>query len=255
MTLRVILNCYMEPTIKAQVRTLSGRQNRKLRSRGLLPAVLYGKGKPSQSLEVSHKDFEKIYRQTGENTLVNLVIEGEGAHKVLIHEVAKHFMKDEPIHIDFYEVDLTRKIHAKVPLHFIGVSQAVKELGGVLVKNLSELAVEALPADLPPFIEVSVEGLKTFNDLIRLQDLRVSSSIKLLGHVEDVVVSVQAPRTEEELAELEKPAVEAEKAAIEGMAAEAEKEKVEAGAEAKGEEEAKASKKEEPKAEKPAEKK
>lgn len=214
---------FMELSIRANPRTVLGKQNKKLRAAGKLPAVLYGKGKDSVALEVPQKEFEKVYRQTGESTLVNLVIEGDGERKVLIHEVAKHFMKDEPIHVDFYEVDLTRKIHAKIPLHFVGASPAVKELSGILIKNLNEIEVEALPADLPPFIEVHIEDLKTFADLLRVSDVKVSDKIKVLGHAEDVVVSVQAPRTEEELAELEKPTAEVEKAAIEGMAAEEKK--------------------------------
>lgn len=230
----------MELSIKAKPRTVFGKQNKKLRSSGMLPAVLYGKGKESQALEVTRKEFEKVYRLKGENTLVNLVIEGKGERKVLIHDVARHFLKDSPIHIDFYEVDLTRNIRTKVPLHFVGTSPAVKELGGVLVKNLGEIQIEALPGDLPPFIEVNIESLKNFNDLIRLGDLKLSEKIKPLGHTEDVIISVQAPRSEEELAELEKPTAEAEKAAIEGVAApEAAAEEKTAGEEKKAETEIK----------------
>lgn len=222
----------MELSIQAKPRNVFGKHNKKLRSAGMLPAVVYGKGKESLALEVKRKEFEKVYRQTGENVLVNLVIEGNGEKKVLIHDVAKHFIKDEPIHVDFYEVDLTRKIHAKIPLHFVGTAPAVKELGGVLVRNLNELEVEALPTDLPPFIEVNLEGLLTFDNLLRVLDLTVGEKIKVLTHTEDVVVSVQAPRTEAELADLEKPTAEVEKAAIEGMAKE---EEVKAEASAEGE--------------------
>lgn len=230
----------MELTINAQPRTALGKLNKKLRRQGILPAVLYGKGKVSIPLELPLKDFEKIYQQTGENTLVNLVIGGKEEKKVLIHEVAKHFMKDEPIHVDFYEVDLTRKLHAKVPLHLEGLAPAVKELGGVLIRNLSELEVEALPADLPPFIAVSLESLKTFDDLIRVGDLAASEKVRILARPEEVIVSIQAPRTEEELAELEKPTAEEEKVAVEGLAAE---EKAEAG---EGEKEEKEKDKEPP---------
>lgn len=193
--------------------------------------------------------------------MINLVIEGKGETKVLIHDVAKHFMKDEPIHVDFYEVDLTRKIHAKIPLHFVGISAAVKELGGILLKNISEVSVEALPADLPQFFEINIERLKTFDDLVRLGDLKVDEKIRLLGHPEEVLVSVQAPRTEEELAELEKPTAEAEKAAIEGMEAKTVEEKAATEAEKAGAEgekapaEAKAETAEPKKAEKKVEKK
>lgn len=210
----------MELSIQAKARSAFGRQNKKLRESGSLPAVLYGRGKETEALEVRYKDFEKVYRQAGENTLVDLVIDDNTSKKVLIHDVARHFMKNEYIHVDFYEVDLTRKIHAKIPLHFVGTAPAIKELGGILVKNLNEIEVEALPANLPSFIEVDISSLKTFQDSLRISDLKLSADVKILGHAEEVMVSAKAPRTEEELAELEKPTADAEKAAIESMAAE-----------------------------------
>lgn len=221
----------MDLQITARPRTVLGKQNVKLRKSGKLPAVVYGRGKETVALEVPTKEFEKVYRKAGENTLVDLVIEGNGQKKVLIHEVAQHFMSQEPIHVDFYEVDLTRKIHAKIPLHFIGVSPAVKESGGILIKTMNEVEVEALPTDLPPFLEVDISKLATFEDALHVRELVVSGDVKILTNPDDVISTVQPPRTEEELAELEKPTAEAEKAAIEGMAAEAEKEKAAEGAE------------------------
>ncbi|MDP2703824.1 MAG: 50S ribosomal protein L25 [Candidatus Doudnabacteria bacterium] len=220
----------MELKIQAKLRQASGKQNKKLRKAGILPAVVYGRNKETLSLEIPDKDFQKVYQKAGESTIVDLAIDGKGEKKVLIHEVAKHYMKDEPIHIDFYEVDLTRKIHAKVPVHFVGVASAVKESGGVLIKNLTEIEVEALPMDLPHSVEVSIEPLKSFDVLIRVADIKVSDKVKILGRLEDVVVSVQAPRTEAELLELEKPTAEAEKAAIEGLTKEEEKPEGDEGA-------------------------
>ncbi len=225
----------IEPIIQAKLRTAFGKQTRKLRRSGFIPAVVYGKGKTTQALQVLAKEFENLYKAVKESALVNLKIEGEGERKVLVHDVAKHFMHGTPIHVDFYEVDLKRKIHAKVPLHFVGTSPAVKELGGVLVKNLNEIEVEALPTDLPQSLEVNIETLKTFDDHVRIGDLKPDSNVKILGHAEDVLVSVKPPRTEAELAELEKPTAEAEKAAIEGMEVEALK-KEEVAPEAKAEE-------------------
>lgn len=217
----------MELTLKANLRDLFGRQTNKLRQEGLLPAVLYGRGKDALSLQVSARDFKRIFHQAGESRLINLKIEGQADKQVLVHDVARHFMEDVPIHVDFYEVDLARKIRTKVPIHFQGTAPAVKELGGVLIKNFNELEVEALPQDLPPFLEVNIENLKAFNEPVRLGDLKVSEKIKLIGHPEDVISTVQAPRSEEELLELEKPAAAAEKAAIETLAKEPEADKAE----------------------------
>jgi len=240
----------MDLSITAKTRKAFGKMNRKLRTEGRLPAVLYGRGKESVALELAAKEFEKVYKAAGENTLVNLEIEGNGQKKVLIHDVAHHFMSRTPIHVDFYEVDLTRKIHAKIPLHFVGASAAVKEMGGILIKTITEIEVEALPADLPPFIEVDISSLATFENFIHISDLKVPDAVKILAHPEEVVSTVQPPRTEAELAELEKPTAEAEAEAVKQVAAEPEKAEGEAGAEGgKGEEvkAEKAEKKEEPK--------
>lgn len=217
----------MDLSITAEPRTALGKQNNKLRKTGLLPAVLYGPGKETVNLQVPAKAFEKVYRAAGENTLVDLLI-GEGtAKKVLIHDAAKHYMKDQIIHVDFYEVDLTRKIHAKVSVHYTGISPAVKDLGGILVKSLSELEIEAFPTDLPHSVEIDIERLKTFADHIRVADIDLGDKVKILTNLEETIVSVQPPRTEAELAALEKPTAEEEKAAIEGMAGAEAGEKVE----------------------------
>jgi len=223
----------MELEISAQSRTALGKLNKKLRETGMIPAVLYGPAfakasagkQTTMPLQVSAKEFQKVFKAAGESTLVNLVVEGAGQHKVLIHDVAKHYMKNEPIHVDFYEVDLTKKIHAKIPLEFVGIAPAVKESGGILIKTLSEIEVEALPSDLPHSFEISIETLKIFTDHIRVSDIKVSDKVKILTHAEDIIVSVQPPRTEAELADLEKPTAEAEKAAVESLTAEQEAEK------------------------------
>lgn len=211
----------MELTITAKPRTGLGRQNIKLRRLGQLPAVLYGPKQEAVALQIQAKEFDKVFRQAGENTLVNLTIEGAaGAKKVIIHEVAKHYMKNQAIHVDFYEVDLTKKIHAKIPVSFIGASAAVKELGGILLKNLTEIEVEALPADLPREIEINIEKLATFDDAVRLSDVRLPGGVKILGSPEAVIVAVKPPRSEEELAELEKSTAEAEAEAVAAVAPE-----------------------------------
>lgn len=246
----IIASVMKQLLIQAKARKIFGKQNQRLRRQGRLPAVLYGQGKESMALEIGRDEFEKIYQQAGESTLVDLIVEGGMAKKVLIHDVARHFMKDEPIHVDFYEVDLTRKITVPVALHFTGESAAVKELGGILVKNITEVEVEALPTDLPHALELDISKLKAFEDVLRLSDIPVSDNVKILGNPEEVAALIQPPRTEEELKELEEPVTaEAEKEAVAAVAGEekaegepeAEEAKAEATEETKTEE-----KKEEP---------
>ena len=157
--------------ITASKREVLGKEVKKLRYAGKLPAVLYGHNVENQKIEISERDFAKVFKQAGESTLVSLIVEGK-AHPVLIHEVQNHYLTDRPIHVDFYAINMAEKIMVKIPLRFLGEAPAVKALGGTLVKNLSELEVECLPADLPHAIEVDISILNTFEDAVRVSKLK-----------------------------------------------------------------------------------
>jgi large subunit ribosomal protein L25 len=194
--------------ITAQKRIVLGKKVQSLRTAGKLPAVLYGHNVETQQIEISEKDFSKAFKLAGESTLINLVIEGK-TRPVLIHEVQHHYLNDNPIHVDFYAVNMTEKLKVHVPLHFVGVAEAVKALGGTLVKNLSEVEVECLPSDIPHSFEIDISSLNTFEDAIRVSDLKAGSNVTVLTPADEMIANVAAPRTEEELKELsEKPVAE-----------------------------------------------
>lgn len=178
-----------------------------LRRGGVVPAVLYGKGNKNVNLSVDSKEFDAVFRQAGESTLVDLAVEGKDPVKVLIHDVAINPITNAPIHIDFYQVRTDEKIKTEVQLVFKGESAAVKELGGVLVKNLHELEIEALPQDLINSIEADISKMKTFDDHIYVKDLLIPPSIKVMAGQEDIVASVVPPR-EEEAETKEEPSIE-----------------------------------------------
>ncbi|OGE81915.1 MAG: hypothetical protein A3H72_02005 [Candidatus Doudnabacteria bacterium RIFCSPLOWO2_02_FULL_48_8] len=206
----------MEMTLAATKRNTTGKKVSNLRKTGKLPGVLYGHDVEATSLEVDEKDFLKVFKKAGESTLINLVVDGQ-ARPVLIHEVQNHFLSDYVQHVDFYAVDMTEKLHAKIPLHFVGESPAVKNLGGVLVKNLQEVEVECLPADLPPFIELDISKLAELNQAFRVSGLMVSDKVKILTNADDMVVNVAPPRSEEELKELEQAPVAEDVTKVEGV--------------------------------------
>lgn len=201
-------------TIKAQARTVQGKQTKHLRAVGELPAVLYGHGVSSRPLVVTGGDFQRVYRQAGESTLVNLVVDSAAPVKVIIQDVQRHPITGRPLHVDFHQVRMTEKLHTDIPLTFRGEAPAVKELGGVLVKNLDHVKVEALPGDLVHEITVDVSALKTFDDQIHAGDLKVPAGIIVLDTADEVVALVAPPRSEQELAELEQAVVD-EKTAVE----------------------------------------
>ena len=187
----------------------------KLRKSGMLPAVLYGHNVPNTMLAVNQNEFEKVLRKAGESTIIELQTSDGKKHPVLIHDVQMHVLKTTPIHVDFYEVNMTEKLTATVALEYVGESHAVKALGGTLVKVLSEVEVECLPADLPHNLEVDISNMNSFSDVILVKDLKVSAKVTVTTDGEETVAKVQPPRDVE--AELATPVVE-DVAAVEGAA-------------------------------------
>jgi len=189
--------------LEAKKRTLTGKAVSQLREKGLLPAVMYGKGMESQTLEVAEQAFLKAYKSAGASTLIDLVIDGK-ENKVLVQEVAHDPLSDRITHADFHKVSLTEKMHAKIPLVFVGESRAIKGLGGMLIKNVDELEVECLPTDLVHEIMVDISKLDNFGDILHLKDMVVPAGLTVKHlHGEDPIASVAAPRSEEELKALE----------------------------------------------------
>jgi large subunit ribosomal protein L25 len=187
--------------LKSEKRDLTKLSPEKLRKSGLLPVVLYGHNIKSTALVVALREFEKTLKKAGESTIINLITDDGKTHPVLIHDVQKHYLTSTPIHADFYEVSMTEKLKAKVVLEFIGEAKAVKELGGVLVKNLSEIEVECLPVDLPHSVAVDIFVLKAFTDAVHIKDLKISAEVHVLTPADEVVAKVQPPRdVEAELA-------------------------------------------------------
>jgi large subunit ribosomal protein L25 len=203
-------------TLNATERKVAGKQNDKLRKAGKLPAVLYGYNVKPQNLEINEREFFKVLKQAGENTILSLNVDGKTV-PVLIHEVQNHYLRDNPIHVDFYAVNMTEKIKVNIPVHFTGEAPAVKALGGTLVKNLSEIEVECLPADLPHAIEIDIAALKTFEDAIRVADITVGDKVEVLTNPDEVIVTTEAPRSEEEMKALEEKPVEADVTKVEGV--------------------------------------
>ena len=211
--------------LQAQIRQSVGKSLNSLRKDGFLPSVVYGHGFETLPIQLRYKDFEKAFKAAGESTLINLKI-GDKEEPTVIKDVQRDPVTDQIIHADFYKVNLKEKIKAKVPVVFIGESEAVKG-GGILVKTVSELEVEALPQDLPHEISVDISVLNSFGDEIKIKDIKVLDDVKIEANPEDVVALVQEPR--EEKAEEVAPSVEEvevikkEPSAAEAMEGEGEK--------------------------------
>lgn len=221
--------------LKAERRTVTGKKVARLRKEGFMPAVVYGEKVNAQAIAVPLVSFAKVLKEAGESVMVTLTIEG-APHNVLIHDIAYDPIRGMPIHADFHAVRMDKVLRVKVAFAFMGEALAVKDLGGVLVKVLHEVEVEAFPQDLPHELTVDISLLMDFNSRIFVKDIPLPKGVSIAGAVDDVVALVEAPRSEEELAELAKaPEEGVVEVKTEQEVARAEKEKAET--EAKQEEE------------------
>jgi large subunit ribosomal protein L25 len=203
-----------------------------------LPCVLYGNKIDNLTLWAKSKDFENIYERVGESTIIKLKLADGDERDVIIKEIQRDILTNAPIHADFYQVRMDEEIEAEIEIVFIGESPAVKELGGVLVKNMDEISVKCLPGDLPPKIEVDISRLKTFDDYIYIKDLPISDKVEVMADIETVVAMVSPPRSEEDLAELENE-IKEDVTKVEGVVKENEPSEAEEGEKKEGKEEKK----------------
>jgi large subunit ribosomal protein L25 len=183
--------------LNAQLRTVMGSQVKQIREAGLIPAILYGKGQEPIALQIPNKDFNKTFQAAGESTLVYVTVGGQ-QYPTIIHDIARHPASDAIIHADFYKVNLTEKIKTKVAVVFTGVSQAVID-GGILIRNINELEVEALPQDLPHEVSIDISKLAVFGDQVLIKDIDLGGKVQVHGNADDIIATVQAPISEEAL--------------------------------------------------------
>ena len=169
-----------------------GKAVAQTRRAGLIPAEVYGKGLENLHISVSAKDFKKMFKNAGKNTLITLAAGGE-RYSTLVHDVQKDYLTDEIVHVDFYRVRMDEKIKAKVPLEFTGESLGVKEKGGILNISMHEIEIESLPADLPHRLTVHLSSLVDINKSVYVKDILIPKGVKVLVDLDTAVATVKAP--------------------------------------------------------------
>ncbi len=179
-----------------------------MRREGILPAVVYGRKEPSTHISLSRKEFEKVFKHGGSSTVITL--KGLGEDKdALIHDVEFHAVSGEVLHADFYAIERGQTVTVSVPLEFEGVSSAVKDQGGILVKVIHELEMEVLPKDLPSSITVDISKLDTLDSKIFVSDLTLPASANISIPLDEVVAMVSVAKDEvEESAPMDLSAIE-----------------------------------------------
>lgn len=207
--------------LKAEERTVLGKKVKKLRRDGLVPAHVFGNKLETEHVSVNGKDFIKVYRQAGETGLIDLKISDEKIRPVLVRNVQVNPLNEEPLHIDFYQVNLKEKTVVPVPIVLIGEEPELVHTGeAVVIQPMGEVEVEALPTELPEKIEVDITSLKQIDDVILVSQLSVLEGVTILADAEAVVAKLDTAITEEMKQLMEEQAAEQAAAAEEAAAEE-----------------------------------
>ena len=207
--------------LKASRREITGKKVRFMRRDGLTPLNLYGPGVESLPLQAETALLKRLLSKVGRNALVSLKVAGEKKPKmVMLRDIQRDPLNDSLLHIDLFQVEMTHKVRAEVPLVFVGEAPAARSRRGMLLENLTSLHVEALPADLPPSIEVDLSVLEELEQAIHVRDVAAGDGVEVLNDPDHVIAQVKEARVEvvEEVVEEVEEEVEEEAVAEEGAA-------------------------------------
>ncbi len=204
-----------EAVLKGQVRTRVGKGVAKqLRQQRLIPAVVYGGSSGPMAVTVNPVEMLKILGTgAGENVLITLSLEGdtERSRTVILKELQRDPVRWEPLHADFFEISMKRRIRVQIPLRIVGEAVGVKLRAGILEQHLREVTVECLPGAIPSHIQVDVSHLD-LGHAIHVRELTVGEDIRVLDDPARPVVAVMVQRVavEETAAATEEKAAEPE---------------------------------------------
>lgn len=188
--------------LKATRRDIRGKKNKQIRESGQVPGVIYGQGGDADAISIEQLELERVYRHAGSNQLVDVSLDGE-TKTVLFHDVQINPVKGHIDHFDFYTVKMDEAIRTEVPIHFEGEAAGEYKEGGVLIKPLETVEVEALPRNLPESFTIDISGMDNIGDMIHVSDLKIPAEVTLITPGEEQLVRIDEPRSEEELEELD----------------------------------------------------
>jgi large subunit ribosomal protein L25 len=202
--------------LKVTPREALGKKVRALRREGLTPANIYGPKIESTAVQVLTEELRQVLKTAGRNDIVYLRLDGDEPRPTFVRDIQQNPVTDAILHVDFFQISLRDKVRADVPIHLVGLSPAVDTFGGILMHGLDHVTVEALPTEVPSFLELDVSSLIEINQALHVANLELPEAVTLLTDAEQVVAKVAPPAVEPE------PEVEEEEEAVEGEAAEEE---------------------------------
>jgi large subunit ribosomal protein L25 len=186
-----------EVILKADRRTVIGKQVNALRREGKLPAVIYGHGIEPTAITLDAREANRVLASVGASTLITIDLEGED-YSVLVRDRQNHVLRRHLLHVDFQALSMTETVRANVAL-ILGEEEApaVQAYGAMIITGVESLEIECLPGDLVDRIVVDVTSLESIGDSILVQDLPVPKGISILDDPETMVVVATAPAAEE----------------------------------------------------------
>ena len=204
--------------LKVAPREVLGKKVKALRRRGFTPANIFGHHVESKAVQVPTEELTHTLKKLARNEIVYLRLDDEEARPAFIKHLQHNPVTDVILHVDFLQISLKEKVRLEVPLHFVGLAPAIDKHGGVLVTALDHISVEALPTEVPSFIEVDVSGLEEIDQSLHVSDLKIPEGATVLSDADLVIVKAAAPAIERAAA-AEEAAEEAEKAEAAAAAA------------------------------------
>lgn len=187
------------PGITLSTRQVVGKKVRALRREGIIPVHYYGKQAASQTLQAPAAILRKVVDDAGANVPVEVRFEGkEDSDICFVREVQWHPVNGSLLHVDFMRVDIAERVTAEVPVVITGQSEAVRDLGGILIQPFQTLPVEALPLNMPKAVTVDITPLRAFGNAVRVEDIELEEGISILRDPNDLLATVQGPRVEQE---------------------------------------------------------
>lgn len=201
------------PILQAEKRETLGKQVKQLRKSGKLPGNIFGKHVASQSVQVAYTDFLPLYKEVGETGIIDLTVNGK-AVPVLIKTPQFHVLTHQPLHVDFFQVNLKEKIKTHVPIKLIGEPLPVSEKQGLLLQMLNEIEIEALPEELPEAIEADTSTLAAVGEMLEVADIKAPSGVTILTDPSQAIAQIAELVVEEK-----EPVLTVEEAPVEGETA------------------------------------
>jgi len=186
------------PVIKAELRTVTGKQVGALRRQGKLPGVIYGHHVSPTPIIMDLREASRILSGVSASTLITLQVDGI-EHAALVRERQRDFIRRTLLHVDFQAVSLTEKIRTRVNVVLTGSAPAVKDVNGVVVSGLDSLEVEGLPQDLPERFEVDLGSLVNIGDGLYVRDVKAPSGMEILDSPDEMIAIVTLAKEEEEV--------------------------------------------------------